>query len=212
MLTVKKVIKRYKNFELNIEKLRFEEGLIYGIVGHNGAGKTTLFKIITKLIEKDEGEIFLEGKEYEEIEAQELRKKITLVIENPYILRGSVWDNLEYGLKVRKINKKRRKKLITSILEGLKFSEIQHLPSNTLSYGKKQLLAIGRGIVLQPKVLLLDEPFTGVDAEGIYLVKSLIKKENAKSNLTVIIATKDVTPIKDILHHQFKLKEGKLCE
>ena len=166
---------------LQINELSLEKGKTYTFLGENGSGKTTFLKILNGLITA-EGVLF-EGSS----DKKNIRKKTIYVHQNPLLFGGTVFYNIAYGLKLRKekdISKKVRKALEIVGLEGF-----EKRKSTELSGGEMQRVALARALVLNPKVLLLDEPTANIDKQTVLRFSEILKE--IKRNTTVIISTHD---------------------
>lgn len=232
ILKIKNLTKCYPGgFTLQIPSLEFEEGLIYALVGPNGAGKTTLLNLINLLERPDKGEIFFHGCgvrprtklgalvgsdpiKDDPIKDQEvnIRRKMTLVMENPLLFKTTVFKNIEYGLKVRSVDKKTRQRRVKEMLEAVELGDLEKRPALSLSRGETQRAAIARALVLKPEVLLLDEPFTNIDKRSLEVTEKLIKKINRKEHLTIIFTTHDFRQAYRLSEQVISLLEGKVIK
>lgn len=199
---------KYKGI-LNIERLNIPSGKITSIVGESGSGKTTLLRLLNKLISPDYGTIFYQGKPLEQIDSVSLRRSIVMLPQTPVIFPGSVKENLEIGLKFSE------KPLVpdNQLLEVLNTVHLQkELSENAenLSGGEKQRLALGRIILMNPDVFLLDEPSSALDEETEQLVieKTVaLAKENEK---TLIMVTHTKKIAQDFSDNTIEIKRGQL--
>ncbi|NLN96852.1 MAG: ABC transporter ATP-binding protein [Eubacteriaceae bacterium] len=184
MFLLKKV--KYKHI-LDIQHLSIRENKITCIVGESGSGKTILLRLLNKLISCDSGEIYYKEQELSSIYSIDLRRKIVMLPQQAAIFPGNIRDNLLIGLKFAE----------QPIVHD---SELQHTlkmvhlknklddPSETLSGGEKQRLALGRIILMKPEVFLLDEPSSALDDETErIIIEQLVAytKENQKSLIMV---------------------------
>lgn len=226
ILKIKDLTKCYPGgFTLQIPSLEFEEGLIYALVGPNGAGKTTLLNLINLLERPDKGEIFFHGCRVRPHikrgalvgsdptdDPINIRRKMTLVMENPLLFKTTVFKNIEYGLKVRSVNKKTRQKRVKEMLEAVELGGFEKRPALSLSRGETQRVAIARALVLKPEVLLLDEPFTNIDKRSLEVTEKLIKEINRKEHLTIIFTTHDFRQAYRLSGQVISLLEGKVVK
>lgn len=175
---------KFKNI-ISIEKLEIEDNKITCIVGESGSGKTTLLRLLNKLISSDSGKILYDNHDINEIDSVELRRDVIMLSQNPAIFPGTIRDNLLIGLKFSE------KPLVSDskLKEVLRIAELNKNlvdDAEKLSGGEKQRLALGRIILMDPKVLLLDEPSSALDekTEKI-LIEKLVdysKKKQKKLN------------------------------
>lgn len=193
VLKVENLSRSYKDgFTLQIPYLEFQEGKIYAIFGPNGAGKTTLLNLLAFLDFPQEGKISFREKEVtlKNSGLLLLRKKITLVMQDPYLFEGSVIQNLYYGLKLRSLKFNEVKERIEDTLNMLGLWELKDRGIRSLSGGERQKLVLARAIILDTEVLLLDEPTGPLDQVYTASVEKFITNIMVeKPSRTLIIAT-----------------------
>jgi tungstate transport system ATP-binding protein len=149
---------------LDIPYAELFQGEIYAIVGPNGSGKTTILKILNALEGPTSGRVFFKGVDlYNASDLLRFQREMTMVMQNPYLFDTSVYENVAYGLKVRNLDKKDIKKKVEKTLELVGLTHIKDRRVANLSGGEVQRVAIARGLVINPKVLFLDEPTANVD-------------------------------------------------
>jgi D-methionine transport system ATP-binding protein len=182
------------------------------IVGPSGAGKTTLLRLLNRLSSPTSGSIYLENKEYRQIPAIELRRQITLILQESKLLGMSVRETLAYPLKLRGINSSEIVERISKVLEQLRIPEEWLIRTELqLSVGQKQLVAIARGIILQPKILLLDEPTSALDAgKAAHILQVLTALTN--SNTTIIMVNHQLELAEQFATRVLYLQQGKLLK
>ncbi|HBN08898.1 MAG TPA: ABC transporter ATP-binding protein [Cyanobacteria bacterium UBA8530] len=181
---------RKKKKVLSIEKLEIPAGQILSILGPNGAGKSTLLLAIAQLIEPKKGEILFE-KQPVPWGNLDLRRKISMVFQDPLLLDDTVFGNVATGLKVRGIPRKEWK---NRILEQLGLLGIVHLAkrsSRSLSGGEAQRVSLCRALVFSPEVLLLDEPFAALDPASRPVLIAELKKLLRQKGITALFVTHD---------------------
>jgi len=191
---LKDVMKKYpggvvavNEFNLDIEDKEF---IIF--VGPSGCGKSTTLRMIAGLEEITEGELYIDGKIMNDVAPKD--RDIAMVFQN-YALypHMSVFDNMAFGLKLRKTPKNEIKKRVQ---EAAKILEIEHLLDRSikaLSGGQRQRVALGRAIVRDPKVFLMDEPLSNLDAKLRVQMRTEISKLHHKLQTTIIYVTHDQT-------------------
>jgi len=182
----------------------------YILMGHNGSGKSTLFRICSLLETPDRGKIsYFSGDNLLQNDT-ELKRKITLVLPGIGIFNTSVFNNVAYGLKIRKIPKK---DIIEKVKRALEFvGLLDKLRQNalTLSSGEAQRLGIARAIVIKPDVLFLDEPTTHVDEKNMEVIEDLILKIKDSRKSMVFITTHDVSQAERLADVVLLLNKGKI--
>jgi tungstate transport system ATP-binding protein len=197
---------------LDIEQQIFEQGKITALVGANGAGKTTLLGLLSFISDAETGEIEFSGEVVTKNNQASLRKSVGLVQQNPYLIKGSVIKNIELGLKFRHVKPAVRESRAKDMLRLLKIEDLANRSVKSLSGGEAQKVAIGRALVLDPKVILLDEPFTYLDREFVKDFELLIKKLKNEQNKTIIFTTHNQSQAKTLSDQVFSIVDGELTE
>lgn len=190
MIELKNVCKKYKKTDKVIDNLNLEikDGEIFGFLGPNGAGKTTTIKMITGILEFDDGEILIDGKSIikEPIEAKKL---IGLVPDSPDIfLKLKGIEYLNFIADIYEIPTEERKNRIKDLGEKFGILDVLNQKIETYSHGMRQKLIIISTLLHEPKNWILDEPMTGLDPKSSFLLKNIMK-EYAQKNKTVFFST-----------------------
>ncbi|HBK99042.1 MAG TPA: cobalt ABC transporter [Microcoleaceae bacterium UBA10368] len=200
------------NYLLDNISFQVHKGDRIAIVGPSGAGKTTLLRLLNRLSSPTSGAIYLENREYRQIPAIELRRQITLVIQESKLLGMSVREALAYPLKLRGVNSSNIAERISGAIAQLRIPEEWLTRTELqLSVGQKQLVAIARAIILQPKILLLDEPTSALDAgKAHYLVQVLTELTNSKT--TILMVNHQLELAQEFSTRVLYLQQGKLLQ
>lgn len=199
---------KYKNI-LNIDKLKIEKNKITSIVGESGSGKTTLLRLLNKLSSYDSGEIYYDNELLDDIDSISLRRNVVMLSQSPAIFKGTVKDNLLIGLTFSEKPIVSDEKLYT-IMKIVHLNKKLYDDAEKLSGGEKQRLALGRVILLNPDVFLLDEPSSALDEETEHLIiNSLVTycKENDKTLIMVTHSKKIAETFSDNI---IQIKKGKV--
>ena len=178
---------KYKNI-LNIENLVIEKHKVTCIVGESGSGKTTLIKLLNKIISSDSGKIFFNNQESNSINSVELRRNVVMLPQVPTIFPGNIKDNLLIGLKFAEkplVDDDKLRQVLNII--NLKKELLDE--SDSLSGGEKQRLTLGRVILLDPDVFLLDEPSSSLDEETERVIIEKLVSYSKEMNKTLIMVT-----------------------
>jgi len=188
-----------------------EEGAIVALVGANGAGKTTLLKTISGLIQPRKGEIFFTGKPLHNLKPQDIVDRGIIHVPEGRRLFASltVLENLKLGAYIRRAR--------TNFDESLKrvydlfpvLEERKNQKAGTLSGGEQQMLAIGRAIMAQPKLIMLDEPSLGLSPFLVKTIFELIRTLN-EQKATILLIEQNINQTLKIAHQAFVLKIGKI--
>lgn len=198
---------------LDVPALTAPAGELTLITGENGAGKTTLMLAAGGLLDLARGKIELMGELFHAGRApapRRLRRKSAFVFQDPYLFGGSVRSNLTYGLKIRGVDRNRRRKLAVEMLERLGIVELARRPAGDLSGGERKLVALGRALVLEPEVLYLDELTASLDEEACARAIGLIGERIAEHGTSVLMATHIESAARSISSNEIKLRGGHL--
>lgn len=187
LIVARSVHKRYgRKRVLNSVDLTVPQGTVMALLGANGAGKSTLMRIISGLAKPDRGDVFLGGVSTRKA-GHEIRRYIGLVAHAPLLYDSlSAWDNLMFFARVYDIQQPATR--VEAVLEAVELWPRRHDAVRTYSRGMTQRLAIGRAILHDPPVLLLDEPDTGLDPASAETLARLIRQLGA-SNRAILLTT-----------------------
>lgn len=192
---------------LDIDKIVIPRGKITGITGSNGSGKSTLLNLISGLDLEYSGTITYDNNSLN----NDIMKRMTYVFQKPYLFRRSVIENIQYPLKIRKIEQKDIKSLSDDILDRLEVSELKFKKGHLLSGGESQKVALARAIVFNPELLLLDEPTSNIDPESMKIMEREIIDFNKRTKATIIIVTHNLQQSERLCSSVICLEEGKIC-
>jgi len=184
----------------------FHKGTIYNIVGPSGSGKTSFLRLLNRLDDPTEGLITFRDKPLDLYPPTELRQKVSMLFQSPYLFEGTVRENLKYCCQ-------HDDKPINDILPqvGLK-ADIVDKQAEDISGGEKQRVALARALLLNPEILLLDEPTASLDPTLSQSIEKLILRLTEDLCLTTIMVTHDPEQARRLGGHTLLLVEGKLVE
>ncbi len=175
---------------LALDGLSVKDGARLAVVGPNGAGKSTLLRLLAFLEAPTAGSIALDGEPIATAAARRLaRRRVTLVEQRPYLFRGSVTDNVAYGLRVRGAGASEAAERAQAALARLQLRELAARDARELSEGEIQRVAVARALALEPVALLLDEPVSGADRAAQHALFQALAAEQARRPLTIVFAS-----------------------
>ena len=206
--------KSYKGRNVvNGVSIEVNQGEIVGLLGPNGAGKTTSFYMIVGLVKPDSGKVFLDETEITQFP---MYKRSQLGIgylpqEVSVFRKLSVEDNIMAILEMGKLNKEDRKKRLEQLLDEFSLNHVRKNLGNRLSGGEKRRTEIARALATDPKFVLLDEPFAGVDPIAVEDIQSIIS-ELKKRNIGILITDHNVQETLSITDRAYLLSEGEILK
>lgn len=188
---IENVVKKYGDLTIIPElTAKIKNGEFFTLLGPSGCGKTTLLRMIAGFNSIEGGEINFDGDVINDIPAQ--KRNIGMVFQSYAIFPHlTVRQNVEYGLKIRKVPKDEMKKRVDEILKVVKIDEYQDRLPERLSGGQQQRVALARAIVIHPQVLLMDEPLSNLDAKLRIEMRSAIREVQNKVGITTVYVTHD---------------------
>lgn len=193
---------------LSIDDLCINSGSFLGIIGPNGAGKSTLARIIAGLDQPTTGTV-----QYDALSlTADVYQKMTMVFQKPYLLRTSVFHNIAYPLKIRKLSKDTIAIKVKNILEEMDIQHIKDQNAWTLSGGEAQKLALARAIVFEPSLLILDEPTANIDPASMLVMEKAIQNFHKKTKATIIIVTHNLQQARRLCRDVIFMHQGSMME
>ncbi len=190
-IKIENVVKKYGDLTIIPDlSVHIKNGEFFTLLGPSGCGKTTLLRMIAGFNSIEGGSISFDDKLINNIPAH--KRNIGMVFQNYAIFPHlTVRQNVEYGLKIRKINKNEMKKSVDEMLEVVKITDFQDRLPERLSGGQQQRVALARAIVIHPSVLLMDEPLSNLDAKLRVEMRSAIREVQKKVGITTVYVTHD---------------------
>ena len=199
---------------LDIPNLSFGGRKIHAITGPNGSGKTTLCSILGLLLKPTSGKIWYRGDLVCENGglAERLRKKITMVHQNPFFFNTTVGKNLAYGLKVRNHPRSQRKQKVEEFLKLMGIENLRQQRAAHLSGGEAQRVAVARALAIDPEVLILDEFTANVDRNYVKIIEGVLQNVFRQKNITIFLVTHDENQALRIAHTVTHLRDGEVVD
>ena len=197
-----------KNINIDIKK-----GQMVSIVGSNGAGKSTLSKVITGFEKQDKGEIFYKNKEITSESITERAEKIGFVLQNPnaMISKVTVFDEVALGLKIRGFSHEEIEQRVFKVLEICKLKPFRNWPVKALSYGQKKRVTIASILVLEPEIIIVDEPTAGQDLFHYKEIMEFLKQLNGYG-ITILFITHDMHLMLEYTDKAYAFNNGEIIK
>ena len=209
---VKDIVKHYgKRAVVNHVSFHVQQGEIVGLLGPNGAGKTTSFYQVVGLIRPDNGDIYLNDLNITKLPMYKRAKMgIGYLPQEASVFRKlSVEDNIAAVLEMSKYTKKQQKEKLESLIDELRLSHVRKSNGDVLSGGERRRTEIARALAVDPKFILLDEPFAGIDPIAVEDIQSIVNKLKYK-NIGILITDHNVNETLSICDRAYLLIEGKI--
>ena len=212
MIEIKNVTKKYGD-KTAIKDISFNvnDGEIFAFIGHNGAGKTTLIKSIVGVHEFDSGEILINGKSIQD-KPIECKKEMAFIPDNPELYENmKAIDYINFVCDIYETDKKTREKNIKEYVKAFEVEKYMNDTIDSFSHGTKQKIAIISALSHEPKVLIMDEPFVGLDPKAVFEVKKIMNKM-IKEGKTVFFSTHILDVAEKLCSRVAIIKKGKLVK
>lgn len=193
-----------------VEDASFElsKGEVLAIAGPSGSGKTSLLRLLNRLDEPTNGTVFVEGIDYRNIEPRDLRRKLGMVTQRPFLFPGTVADNLRYGPAQR--GEKLPDESIADLLAQVGLKGYSERNVANLSGGEAQRVSVARTLANSPLVLLLDEPTSALDDAAKFEVEASIQRVVRDKNLTCVVVTHDLAQAGRLAERALVLEAGRI--
>ncbi len=192
--------------------LQIHQGEILALLGPNGSGKTTLLKILAFIENPTSGKVTFEGETVNFKNTEKKRMQSTLVFQKTTLFNTSVYNNIAYGLKIRKVPKNARDEEVRNALKLVKLEGFEKRPATKLSGGEQQRVAIARALVLKTALLLLDEPTANLDPKNAAMLEEVIATVNREMKTTIVMATHNMFQAKTLPHRIALMSHGRITE
>ena len=208
-LNLKDIEKYYDSVKaLQSISLSLESGRIILLLGINGAGKTTLMRIMAGLEKPDKGTLLVNN---ESKSAQELRQITTMVFQRTAMFNMSVYDNLAFGLRIRGLDEQRITEKVSQALHSVGLTNFEKRKAKKLSGGEQQRIALARAFLINPSIILLDEPTANLDPYNGMIIEKTIRSIR-EENRIIIMATHNIFQAKKLADEVIHIHDGKIVE
>lgn len=176
--------------------IAFEEGKTTAILGANGAGKSTLFLHLNGILQPEHGEVRFRGQpiSYKKAGLRQLRSKVGIVFQNPddQLFSASVYQDISFGAVNMGLPSEKVHRRVNVVMEQIGITYLKDRPTHSLSFGQKKRVAFAGIMVMQPEVIILDEPTAGLDPVGVSELMHLLQDVCRQQNTTIILSTHDI--------------------
>ncbi len=213
MIEIKNVSKTYNGKKLALDKVSFtvNDGEIFAFIGHNGAGKTTLIKSIVGILEFNEGDILINGKSIKK-DPIACKKEIAYIPDNPDLYENmKAIDFINFICDMYEVSEEERNINIKKYADILELSDNLGDEISSFSHGMKQKVALIAALSHDPKILIMDEPFVGLDPKAVYDMKNIMKSM-VKENKTIFYSTHILDVAEKICDRVAIIKSGKIVK
>ncbi len=191
--------------------LEIQRGELIALIGQNGGGKSTLAKNLNGLYKPTKGRVLVEGLDTKEVPTQEIVKRVGYVFQNPshQIFESKVWDEVAYGPKNFGLSEDEIRERVEWALSLVGLQGYEDTHPYDLDYGKMKLLTVASVLAIKPDVLVLDEPTTGQDHKGRWILADLSKKLN-KEGFTIVTITHDMRYVAEVAERTILIANGQI--
>lgn len=193
---------------LMIDRFEIARGEIAALVGPNGSGKTTLLKQLAFVERPGRGTISFFGERSTPANLIAFRRRVGFLLQHPYLFHTSVLSNITWGLRIRGITGRKASRMALEALERVGLSGFEHRRAVSLSGGESQRVALARALVIDPEVLLLDEPANNLDTESLRRTEEVVSVLNREYGRTVVFTTHNLSTWANLAHRIVNLHQG----
>jgi sulfate transport system ATP-binding protein len=209
-ITVMDVTKRFGKFAaLDTVSLAIADGSLTALLGPSGSGKSTLLRVIAGLERPDAGQVLIEG---EDVTGRPARTRgVGMVFQHHAAFKHmTVWENIAFGLKIRKVKRAVIHDRVRELLELVQLEGLARRYPAQLSGGERQRMALARALAVEPRVLLLDEPFGALDARVRKELRKWLRRLHDETQVTTIIVTRDQEEAMEVAEQIAVMNEGRI--
>ena len=197
---------------LEVAQLDIKAGEILALVGPSGAGKSTLLRLLNFLEAPSQGKLTFHQQEFSANREMPLeqRRRVTMVFQRPMLLNRTIEANVRFGLELRGIRDGQEH--VQAALHEVGLAHLAHQKAHTLSGGEAQRVALARAIVMEPEVLLLDEPTANLDPYNVGLIEKIVLRLNQLHHTTLVLVTHNIFQAKRLAQRVVFMLDGKVIE
>jgi tungstate transport system ATP-binding protein len=206
------IVRRDGRAVLAIDRLAIRRGEVLAVLGPNGAGKTTLLLVLARLLKPESGTIRFDSMAGPIESDLDYRRRVSVVMQEPLLLDRSVFDNVAAGLRFRRLPASSVRERTTLWLEKLGIAHLRDRPGLKLSGGEAQRVALARAFVLEPELLLLDEPFASLDTAARQTLADELRRLLTETRTTTVFITHDPAEVRRLATRAVWLEDGRLTD
>lgn len=195
---------------VNDISLAVERGELFGVVGPSGSGKSSFLRLLNRLDEPTGGTVFLDGQDYRQIEPRELRRRLGMVTQRPFLFPGDVASNLRFGPAQR--GEMLPDVEVARLLDHVGLPGFAARNVANLSGGEQQRVSLARALANQPEVLLMDEPTSALDEKAKTGIEDLIRNLVDENRFTFVLVTHDLDQARRLCHRVGVVEAGRLVQ
>jgi len=209
-ITVRYVTKRFGDYTaLDDISLSVPSGSLMALLGPSGSGKSTLLRVIAGLERPDSGDVLISGEDATELDPR--KRGVGFVFQHYAAFKHmTVWDNVAFGLKIRRRPKAEIRKRVAELLELVQLDPFAQRYPSQLSGGQRQRMALARALAVEPRVLLLDEPFGALDARVRAELRTWLRRLHEEVQVTTVFVTHDQHEAMDVAGHVAVMNHGRI--
>lgn len=211
-ILVENISKNFGSFQaLDRVNLEIKNGSLVGLLGPSGSGKSTLLRVLAGLEKPDSGRIWLESQDATHMKLQE--REIGFVFQNYALFpQLTVSENIAFGLDIKKVDSSLKNRRVLELLKLMQLEKFGDYYPNQLSGGQRQRIALARALAVEPKVLLLDEPFAALDAKIRKQLRSWLRELHHQISVTTVFVTHDHEEAFELAQEIVILENGKILQ
>lgn len=210
-LSVSNIFKSYEGEPvLNGCSFNFDRKQTYVLMGRNGSGKSTLLRICSLIEEPDKGELIFSDDSVPVEKDLGLRRRITLLLPRIGVFNTTVYRNVAYGLKIRRLEEREIGERVNGALDFVGLAHKRGQKALTLSSGEMQRLGIARAMVIRPEIMFLDEPTASIDQKNTEIIEEIILNLKKEQRSIAVVTTHDAAQAKRLADRLLVMQEGKI--
>lgn len=187
-----------------------QSGEMFSVIGPNGAGKTSALRIMAGLLSPSDGSVYFHDKLMNESNRYMLRQSAPMVFQKPILFNTTVFKNVAYGLRIRRISEDEIRKRVLEVLEKVRLTDLQDRLGRNLSGGEQRRATLAMAMVLDSELLFVDEPTAYLDNESAEIVESTLQDLNSERGTTIVMVTHNILQAQVLANRAAMMKHGRI--